>query len=50
MPSALIFIKNPEYFDFDININNNINSFSREKSLDSNLLKKNNREKIMIKI
>ena len=50
MPSALIFIKNPEYFDFDININNNINSFSREKSLDSNSLKKNNREKIMIKI
>ena len=50
MPLALIFIKNPEYFDFDININNNINSFSREKSLDSNSLKKNNREKIMIKI
>ena len=48
MPSALIFIKNPDYFD--ININNNINSFSREKSLDSNSLKKNNREKIMIKI
>jgi len=48
MPSALIFIKNPEYFD--ININSNINSFSREKSLDSNSLKKNNREKIMIKI
>ena len=50
MPSALIFIKNPDYFDFDININNNINSFSREKSLDSNTLNKNNREKIMIKI
>ena len=48
MPSALIFIKNPDYFY--ININNNINSFSREKSLDSNSLKKNNREKIMIKI
>ena len=48
MPPALIFLKNPEYFDSDFNSCSNINSFSREKSLDSNSSKKNNGNSLVL--